>query len=59
MAETIAELQAKVRALLATVVGRSSQYRLREINERLAEMLRRSDGDDARSAARGAPAGQS
>jgi hypothetical protein len=39
MAETIAELQARITALLATVVSRSSQYRLREINERLSAML--------------------
>jgi hypothetical protein len=57
MAETIAELQAKVKALLATVVGRPSQYRLREINERLAEMLRRTERGDRRSASGGAPAG--
>ena len=58
MAETIAELQAKVRALLATVVGRPSQYRLREINERLAETLRRSERDHASTRGE-APAGQS
>jgi len=58
MAETIAELQAKVRALLATVVGRPSQYRLREINERLADMLRRAERDNAPTREE-APAGQS
>ena len=58
MAETIAELQAKVRALLATVVGRPSQYRLREINERLADMLRRTEQHNARTREE-APAGQS
>lgn len=59
MAETIAELQAKVRALLATVVGRPSQYRLREIHERLAEMLRRTEAGQARPAAGEASAGRS
>jgi hypothetical protein len=59
MAETIAELQAKVRALLATVVSRPSQYRLREINERLAEMLRRTERGDTRPALGEAPSGQS
>ena len=39
MAETIAELQARIRALLATVASSSSRYRLREINERLTAML--------------------
>ena len=58
MAETIAELQAKIRALLATVVGRPSQYRLREINERLADMLRRTERDNAPTREE-APAGQS
>jgi hypothetical protein len=59
MAETIAELQAKVRALLATVVSRPSQYRLREINERLAEMLRRTEGGQARPVAGEASGGRS
>jgi hypothetical protein len=59
MAETIAELQAKVKALLATVVSRSSQYRLREINERLAEMLRRTERGDRGPVSGGAPAGHS
>jgi len=39
MAETIAELQARIRGLLATVASSSSRYRLREINERLTAML--------------------
>jgi len=39
MTESIDDLQAKIRALIATVAGHASKYRLREIQERLNAML--------------------
>lgn len=59
MAETIAELQARIRALLATVVSSSSRYRLREINERLTATLSSpaQPGDSRRVAGEASTAG--
>ena len=60
MAESIAELQAKIRALLATVAGNASKHRLREIHERLGALLGSPGArDDANRVAEGVPAGQS
>jgi hypothetical protein len=43
MANTTEELDRTVLALIATVTSRSVRYRLHEIHERLAELLRASE----------------